>query len=93
METIDDPEVNDSTGGKDRGPVATSTPPGGVCQFILIVLTIVFGGLGAATYSSSGMSPGVVILSCLCALSLWAAVFAPVRVRPFLAGLFTSAGI
>jgi hypothetical protein len=68
----------------------SGSPPDGVCQFALIALAVVFTGLAAITYTYSGMRVGVVILGSLCAVSIWAGVFASVRIRAFVTGLLTT---
>jgi len=62
----------------------------GICTFALIVFAVVFGGLAAFTYASSGMSYGVIALGGMCGICVWAAAFASARIAALLTSLLTS---
>ena len=65
-------------------------PSSGVCQFYLIVVTIVVGVLTLVAFRSEGFGVVVTVLASLCLLCLWGALFAPEGLRGFLTSIFTS---
>lgn len=64
----------------------------GVCQFYLFVVAIACGAFAAIVYSSEGPMVAVILLGAICGVCIWAATFAPSRVRRFVTDLF-SAGV